>query len=140
MLVKCVKYLNLRGIETDKSSVIQKGKHYPVLAIASIGSKYQIHYYIQGSENNDYSPFWANAKEFEVVENQVYSGWVVSINTDGGIKNMDFTPKIWLENEPLFTDALIEEEQAAVDLFESERDKMIEEWGYLDKYLIKRKK
>lgn len=130
MLVKCVKYYNTYGEESESSSSIEKGVLYPVLAIATLFSTKEVHYYIQSSTNNDYTPHWSDARQFEIIDSTVYSGWIVDVNNSSKIQSIEVFPKEWKENELWFIDELIDETPRAVELFLQERDKICEEMGY----------
>lgn len=54
MLVKCVKYFDIERKEAQTSCVVEIGKCYPVLAIATSTSNKYVNYYIQASTNNIY--------------------------------------------------------------------------------------
>ena len=120
MKVRCIQLLDEEtGNALEKSSWLTTGYAYYVLSIhMQIGGwlKFQL------IGDDGITPAFHDAEQFEVISDLIPSGWCVSYISGS---HFELTPKAW--DAPGFWEEYFDGDSEAVLLFESEKEKMLEE-------------
>lgn len=120
MKVRCIKSMNEQtGESVDDSSWLTTGKEYRVLSIHmqhGLPLKFQI------IGDDEITPAYHVADQFEIVSNFIPSTWVVDFEPESYFK---LSPKEWCK--PGFWEDYFDGISEAVTLFHSENEKLIQE-------------
>lgn len=121
MRVICEKIIDKKtGKEKGSSPFLTIGKEYIVLGIYTDslgGQEYQII-----SDDNDEVPILINVSQFRITCNRIPKCWRVGIDLNG---KLYFAPEEWMRDR--FWEDLYDEEQEAIETYQSIRDEIIEE-------------
>lgn len=122
MKIKCVKYINSDGAETNTSAWLNIGKNYHVMGIYIDPNCVKYFQLI----SNDVDPGFAtmgyhHAAAFEIVTTSLPVNWHVKIYLNGAI---NISPKSWQVDG--FMEDFYNRDPLANEIFEFEKQKIIE--------------
>ena len=115
MKVKCVAFLDEDTGETlESSSWLTIGKEYHVLSVNmedGLPIKFQL------ISDDEETPAYHDANQFEIVTNVIPEGWVVDFVSKSHFR---LSPKAW--SQPGFWEAYFDGELEAVELFNTQKN------------------
>jgi hypothetical protein len=123
MKVKFVKLIDINGNKIQHSQWLSLNNTYHVLSITIESSGNRLYELVSYHKDGEW-PISAlhNADEFEIVSIKIPSNWQFWLDENG---NMGAAPKKWLENG--FYEAFYDRDPAVYDIFENERNIIIQE-------------
>lgn len=115
MKVRCVGFLDEDTGETlESSSWLTIGKEYHVLSVNmedSLPIKFQL------ISDDEETPAYHDANQFEIVTNAIPEGWIVDFVSKSHFR---LSPKAWAQ--PGFWEAYFDGELEAIELFNAEKN------------------
>jgi len=125
VIVKCNRLIQpITKKELDSSPWLNIGTLYPVLAL-EISSSDGMTVFIQTESYNE--PRFIYMDGFEMISQKMPSIWVTEVVKNEYATIITMLPRLW--NYESFFEDLDDQKQEALDLFESEAEKIYKEYG-----------